>query len=239
MITEVYIKVKHNCPYSQLSEKMGRKQFYAYCNDQFDMVMVDGQISENEISEVKSLFHLSKDPYHTTLENSLFNYIIIDCDCVNYISVSGIIQNNKGIPNGPVKYVDGWEYHRFVALDKSIISNVLKELGEHFPFEIISTKKQCDEPPLKLGGVPTNQLLGALTDAQISILVQAYQEGYYKIPRTVKLKDVSESLGVTRQAVEGRLRRAENAIMNLIIPLLDFEQFKSISEEKEITLELT
>ena len=55
--------------------------------------------------------------------------------------------------------------------------------------------------------------------------MQVYNEGYYKIPRNVKINDNAENLGLSRYAVESRLRRGENTIMNMVLPLLVFEFF--------------
>lgn len=56
-----------------------------------------------------------------------------------------------------------------------------------------------------------------LTDDQRVALTLAFEEGYYDHPRGTSLDDLGEQLGITRQAVAGRLRRAHR---NLAADLL-------------------
>lgn len=49
---------------------------------------------------------------------------------------------------------------------------------------------------------------GRLTPAQLEALQLAYSEGYFEEPRAVSLEALAAELGITRQALGGRLRRA-------------------------------
>ncbi|WP_435179863.1 helix-turn-helix domain-containing protein [Halorussus sp. AFM4] len=56
-----------------------------------------------------------------------------------------------------------------------------------------------------------------LTDRQREALRTATEMGYYDVPRRVELEDVAEVLGVSRQAVSERLRRATEALVRATI----------------------
>ena len=52
-----------------------------------------------------------------------------------------------------------------------------------------------------------------LTDPQRETLRTAAEMGYYEVPRRVELEDLAEVLGVSRQAVSERLRRATGTLV--------------------------
>jgi predicted DNA binding protein len=72
-------------------------------------------------------------------------------------------------------------------------------------------------------GIPVSEFLNNITEHQLKILTLAHATGYYKIPRNVKLADIANEFGVARHSIEKTLRRAENKIMNILAPILNYE----------------
>ena len=52
-----------------------------------------------------------------------------------------------------------------------------------------------------------------LTDRQYEILVSAFNEGYFKIPKEVTLKELAEKHGVSHQALSEQLRRGLHQVL--------------------------
>lgn len=52
-----------------------------------------------------------------------------------------------------------------------------------------------------------------MTDAQRSLIEQAYDEGYFDVPRRITLTELSEKLDVSDQAVNERLRRGLSSLI--------------------------
>ncbi|WP_435125673.1 bacterio-opsin activator domain-containing protein [Halobaculum sp. D14] len=52
-----------------------------------------------------------------------------------------------------------------------------------------------------------------LTEAQHSLLVRAYDEGYFEVPRKITLAELAEELGVSDQALNERLRRGLSTVI--------------------------
>ncbi|MHA2100143.1 MAG: helix-turn-helix domain-containing protein [Candidatus Kariarchaeaceae archaeon] len=225
MGVEIHLKVRNDCEFSELSDILGKKQFFTFCNNYYDLIMMDGEISNEDANIVKNKLGLKSEVSYTSNKDSAINYLIMDCSCENsYPVVQDIILKNYGIPISPVRYDKGWEFHRFVCIDKKSISNVLANLKEEYEIDIISIKDDDFYGPLGSHGLAVNQFLNSLTKSQLSLLINAHAEGYYKIPRKIKLLDIASELGISRYAVESRLRRGENAIMDLLLPILDFEK---------------
>jgi predicted DNA binding protein len=72
-----------------------------------------------------------------------------------------------------------------------------------------------------------------LTDRQRETLRTAAEMGYYEVPRRVELEDLAEVLGVSRQAVSERLRRATGALARATVFRGDESDSRSDSEDEE------
>ena len=142
MTIETSIKVKHlNCEFTELSQEISTSQFFTYCNGFFSMILTDGEITNEDLKviekklKVSGKIKLMRDP------DSQLNYIIINCRTQACDSgVMRIIQKNFGILINPVKYEDGFEIHKFTCIDKTALSDILKEISNNFDFnfDIIS-----------------------------------------------------------------------------------------------------
>lgn len=51
-----------------------------------------------------------------------------------------------------------------------------------------------------------------LTSAQEEAITEAYQRGYYDVPREISLEDLAAELGISHQALSERLRRANKVL---------------------------
>lgn len=72
-----------------------------------------------------------------------------------------------------------------------------------------------------------------LTDRQAETLRTATELGYFEVPRKVELEELANALGVSRQAVSERLRRATEALVRATIYLPDDSTDRDGSEEAE------
>ena len=65
-----------------------------------------------------------------------------------------------------------------------------------------------------------SDIINDLTDHQLSLIVKAFDAGYYEIPRKVTIAELARSDGISRQAYEKNIRKAENKLIKAIIPFL-------------------
>ncbi|MFW9993324.1 MAG: helix-turn-helix domain-containing protein [Candidatus Odinarchaeota archaeon] len=61
-------------------------------------------------------------------------------------------------------------------------------------------------------------------DKQLQALLVAYTNGYYKIPRSVVMEDLAKKLQISRKTFEEHLRKAENKIINVLLPAMMLTQ---------------
>lgn len=60
---------------------------------------------------------------------------------------------------------------------------------------------------------PETVEMGELTEAQHSLIERVHDAGYFEVPRKVTLVEIAEELGISDQAVNERLRRGLNTLI--------------------------
>lgn len=127
-----------------------------------------------------------------TSPQDTFISILMDVDC--------LISEGNGTP-------ERWEFE-LLARDHTELSDFQSTcIDNNIPVEI--------QQVVRSGFTSTDQ--SDLTTKQREILLLAYEQGYFEVPRTVTVADLSKELGITPQAGSKRLRRGlQNIITDLI-----------------------
>ncbi len=235
---EIKMKLRHTCPYLELANIFDL-HLYLYCSDFFDLLIIPKLISDEEMEIVKSKVK-KPDTVEITLggEDGNTTYIHFECMCDLEKSVSPNIQRLGGLLELPVLYKNGWEYYKIISLNKKSQAAIMEYIQTIPEYEILSIT-DLDIDQYKYQFLTTNEIMKSLTARQIEVLVKAYEQGYYKIPRSVKTRELAEKFNVSRTATEKSLRKAENTIITSIIPYLLFHQRShSPFEEKQRKIEL-
>jgi len=60
---------------------------------------------------------------------------------------------------------------------------------------------------------PTTVNTQKMTEAQLTLVERAYDEGYFDVPRSITLVELAEELGISDQSVNERLRRGLSALI--------------------------
>ena len=89
------------------------------------------------------------------------------------------------------------------------------------PSLIPTTTEFCEQYGIDLSIEAVNALSGVseygyfgLTERQYETIVQAYEYGYYDVPRAVNQEELADHFGVSHQALSERLRRAHETIIS-------------------------
>ena len=65
--------------------------------------------------------------------------------------------------------------------------------------------------------IPPNSPMSSLTDRQREILVEAYERGYYDVPRRINSEELASTLKLDKSTVVEHLRKAENRLVTQIV----------------------
>ena len=114
----------------------------------------------------------------------------------------------KPVINSP----EGFEYWEVASWKKEILTDFIKELGEHMNFcqmlYITQTRKLDIHFPLTFPELPEKQK-GAIE--------LAYEEGYYSYPKKSDLKDLAKIAKVSVPTFQENLRKAEIKLLPFIL----------------------
>lgn len=130
------------------------------------------------------------------------------------------------------EWTEGIDLIRHVLVDEE--ATILDARGgrEGWQFRVLfpehacvsSTYEYCDDHDIDLALEQISQLSGAfrrgkfgLTKEQYEAIVGAYREGYYTVPRDVKLEELADRFDVSHQALSERLRRGHEKLIRSVV----------------------
>ena len=143
---------------------------------------------------------------------------LLKCTCGKLDSHWNIIEGLECLEVPPVIYQDGWAHLRVISFDESKTREMFREFNSRGQIELIKKRE------LPLTVLPTsvwvNSLFSEMTGKQMDALLKAHRYGYYASPRDITTENIAKSLGISRSTYEEHLRKAENRIMNALVPYL-------------------
>ena len=149
------------------------------------------------------------------------NIISFDCNCAtNPInSFRRLIQQFNGNIMDPVILRYDWEYVTVLFDSEKQTRSFLEKLNELMDYILLSLEKTDEIFLLKIKN-NLKQIFTNLTDKQKESLLLAWKKGYYTIPRAIKTEELAKEEQISRFAFEKKLRKAENSLIDNIIPLI-------------------
>ncbi|MFX1485132.1 MAG: helix-turn-helix domain-containing protein [Promethearchaeota archaeon] len=219
-ILELEFKIRHNCRLADFSTKYPLTGIHKWRIKNHEIIEVfsrDGTEKPDMIESASTLDGVI-DYVGDEYQNHLISKAIpcgvdrIIEDCSSELDILHL---------APVSYYGGWEYHRVLAFRQRDITKLMEEFREcsympwilrKIPFNGFSASGSMT--------VRTETLFEGLTDLQTDAVLTAHSHGYYRIPRDADVKTISDSVGVRRTTFQEHLRKAENKIIQALIPHL-------------------
>jgi hypothetical protein len=226
---EIMFKATHDCPFCNISKKYPSMKMFIWCNREHEVIEVDVE-SDSEYEEVLTELSRIGRKVEESFSQHKIHFITTGCSCHIETSIGRNIDDCDLLHISPVFYENGWEHYRVVALrheDAEKLFNRLSEMG--VGIEVIR-KTPFDGFIASSLTLNADSLFSKLTDKQINALIKSYANGYYRIPRALDVKDIAAHEKVPRTTFQDHLRRAENRLVEGLLPYL--ELYKKASPEK-------
>lgn len=220
MVNELRIQIQHDSPHLNFSKSFLDTDLYGYCNSKFDILMIPSKLNGQKLEIAKEYYPNTQDWKITTIESNptTISYISMNCLCDK--TINSQIQQQGGISIYPIRFSKGWSHYQIVCLDNSILSSVLQVLQTYPHTKINSIRELESNGIFPSQMISTTEFTSDLTQHQLSILIRAFEEGYYEIPRRIRTQDLAVEFKVSRYAVEKTLRKAENKLFTSLMPYL-------------------
>lgn len=226
MVVEISLRLRHECPFLEYSTQFGKKPVYHYCSTMNDYLIIPEKLTEEKKQLAEQIFgRFNNFAIKEIGKPSEMTYISMDCPCSDSLqtNIAPRMRKLKAVPIYPITYQNGFEYYKVYCKSPEHTENFISEMEDIVDIEILSQDDLGDDWIVSQTAV-LNQLIEELTPLQIETLTQAFEGGYYSIPRRIKTQDIATRNGKTRYAVDKTIRSAENKIMNYIMPFIYLQQ---------------
>ncbi|QAU14163.1 XRE family transcriptional regulator [Halorubrum sp. BOL3-1] len=208
---EASIRVKHECPYRQISERYPDLTIREWPLSDCQVLEITTETTPTddlfeEINQIGTVLHESEDAegYHVVTQS---------CLCSLEQSIIDRFEEHNCLYQSPTIYRQGWEHYTVVAFDAEDIRDLLGDLRSDREIELLS-KTSISETQIPHSMLaPASQLFDDITDRQLAALQLALESGYYEQPRKTSLRELADQTAVARSTYEEHLRKAENKLL--------------------------
>ena len=208
---EASIRVKHECPYREISERHPDLTIREWPLSDCQVLEITSEATPtdellDEIGQLGTVLHESEgeDGYHVVTQS---------CLCSLEESIIDRFEEHNCLYQSPTIYRQGWEHYTVVAFDGEDVRELLGDLRSDREIELLANTPISETQIPHSMLAPANQLFEDLTDRQLAALQLALERGYYEQPRKTSLRDLAEQTTVARSTFEEHLRKAENKLL--------------------------
>lgn len=216
---EVSFRTQYDYPFIQMSGRHPGVPLSMWCIWGRELLQVPLQ-DERELSEIEKEIRKAGRVIDKWVEAQEARIFMLRCTCSTYGDHSpwNVWEPYEFFDAPPAIYQDGWGYFRVVGFQEDSTRELFRAFNQLGPTELIRKRE------LPLSTLPTsvwvNSLFADLTSKQINAVLKAHRYGYYTSPRQITTENVARGLGISRSTYEEHLRKAENQIMNSLVPYL-------------------
>ncbi len=221
------VAVQHGCALCDLTEDCSDARVALWCNYHHDAIEIT--LREHGSKCLDALWRMApgasirQDPADPRRYHALFPCIHDRSDG----GVQALAEERHCIALSPIIYEGGWETHRVVAWDDAAFRGLYQQLADRFPVEIKS-KRQLEGSLFEHSMIlSANDLLGNLTDRQMSAVEAAVLGGYYDTPRRARVQDLADGQEVPRTTFQEHLQKGEAKLMQAVAPMLGLRRARS------------
>ncbi|MGA8302356.1 MAG: helix-turn-helix domain-containing protein [Thermoplasmata archaeon] len=216
------LRFRHDCPFSRLSAAEPEVRINHWCNFRSEYVEVDAPDLAT-IRRVRSRLHsLSRREFRILRETTPDRRRIslaLSCGHRRRGSVGELLDRHGAIILPPVTHFGGWESYRILVPEGRRIPSIAKDLGRAGQVELVRKRRIASERFSEVLPLSADLMID-LTRRQVRALLIAVDEGYYNVPRQVRMTDIAKRHGVPRTTFVEHVQKAEVKVVRAMAPYL-------------------
>ncbi|MDS0301327.1 helix-turn-helix domain-containing protein [Halogeometricum sp. S1BR25-6] len=208
---EASFRVKHECPYREISERYPDLTIREWYLDDCQVIEITapGSPTDDLLDEIDRLGTI----LHESIDDTGLHVVTQSCLCSLEDSIIERFEAHNCLYQPPTVHRQGWEHYSVIAFTESDIRALLHELEADRDIEVLSkTAITAQRIPHSMLA-PVDQLFEDVTERQMAALRLALESGYYEQPRKTSLRELANQTAVARSTYEEHLRKAENKIL--------------------------
>ena len=234
---EVVFKVNYDNLYLDMSEKYPSFKMFTWCNNSFDIheIIVEKQEEFKRVIEELDNQNMGGMLEESTDSHKL--HLMVDsCHCNIGNSIGRNIGDLLILKIQPTVIEKGWEYHRVIIYRHEDFDKLLSQLtGNGFVVEVLR-KVPYDGLISSSLTLTYDTFLSGLTEKQVEALLIAHKHGYYKLPRLADVQSISGKEGVARTTFQEHLKKAENKIIEALVPYLTMFKLSTSEQRRRLLI---
>ena len=222
MLYHALVEIEYEQPQSILAFTVQHPAVYVnlWCNWWLDVLEVHSQdntimnLQDNELKKFFGEFSV------LTSASKITPLIIRTCQCPSS-PVTTLLHKYDSFHLPPVIYKENREILH-VVITSAEADTMFDEIKQDSAIKNVSLRQLApfkfpDQPyPIYLS---INDIVQNMTIKQINALVEAYNNGYYDLPRKTTTEDLAKKFQINRRTYEEHLRKAEKEIIVVLIPI--------------------
>lgn len=123
--------------------------------------------------------------------------------------LGSVVTEHRGFALDAHQHDGGW-IERWQLPDRETLRSVWQYAdAQSFTFDILKIRRVSDS---------SNSNMFGITDKQRSILIYAYENGYFEQPSETTLEEIADHFDISTTAASGRIRRAVRTIIESVLP---------------------
>lgn len=217
----VSLLVRHDCPFYRPVGGSGGLRVTHLCHRGREAILEAHGSSVGELAPLLDAYEeidgevLLKDD-----ENPAALVRFDRCECCRRGRVIPTVEGAGNLYLPPSSYGPEGETYQFLAAEGTLDAKAVASLPKEVEVLRVGTR------PLESLGfeesflVPAGSLFRALTVRQRAAVVAAFARGYYQIPRATSTEELAGTFGVSREAFDALLRKAERKLLAAVFPYL-------------------
>lgn len=208
---EASFRVKHECPYREISERYPDLTIREWYLDDCQVIEITapGTPTDDLLDEIDRLGTI----LHESIDDTGLHVVTQSCLCSLEDSIIERFETHNCLYQPPTIHRQGWEHYSVIAFDESDIRTLLHELEADRDIELLSKTAITEQRIPHSMLAPVDQLFEDVTERQMAALRLALESGYYEQPRKTSLRDLADQTAVARSTYEEHLRKAENKLL--------------------------
>lgn len=230
---ELVFKVIHDCPFGRVSQKFPTLKMFIWCNGEHDIIEVVNVARKEQAIVMEELAQLPG-IIEQTSDNGKVHLIVKRCYCSIEDSVGQILDDFNILQLSPVIHYQGWEFYRVITFHHEDIDRLFQQFNEKgFDYEIVR-KIPFDGLIASSLTLTADALFSPLTEKQMTALLAAHSNGYYRFPRGTNVKTLAELKRVPRTTFQEHLRKAEIKLVSSLVPYLQLYAHLPIDRKQRL-----
>jgi len=222
---DTWVRVKHDCPYCDLSERYPEAQMTLWLSVLVDML----QVSIPAYYDIEEVLHSAWETlqYSDEFHDEESAILLLAHPWVEKPdSVVAIASEEECMLIPPITFLGGWETHRVICKEQDQLRDLVGRVGARGHVELLSQKRREHSDLVKDVYVVPTHFIEGLTPSQVNVLVASYEQGLYEIPARAKMDKVAKRTGLSRSTFGEHMRKGELQIMRNLYPLLKVRTYQ-------------